>query len=376
MKIKSFVGIALLLFSQTAPAATEAFLGESSGTDGQLISVPVQFFTNEEIVGVQFDVSEVAGAVGNVTPGFDFNFTDHQIETELLASGNLRVLISSQNSEELYSGNLARIAVDLSADVPVNSRAIALSNVVFATRDGLKAALEVVPHLTVTSPIRGLDSIPGTEIQISAESAATTAGSAIDYVEFFANGVSIGFAGTPPYTTAWTPAEAGNYAITAVAVSSAGGERTSAAVPIFIGVSSGFEGWQMANFDTIQLQDPNISGPAANPDGDSLNNAGEFGFGGLPLIRDGSQVLGKDVIDQDTGDRFMSFSYWRSIFADSSDFGIEQSEDLIGWSPAGASLTEILVVPYGSLERVTILDTVPLGEGLPKKMLRARFEGP
>lgn len=369
---------AAIATSTPAPAATQAFLGDSSGATGESISVPLQFITDDEILGVQFDVSVEtgSGAISAVSLGLDLRFTDHEIETESLGDGRLRVLLFSRNSEELYSGNLARIVVDLSADVPANARSIALSNLIFATWDGSKAALEIMPHLAVTSPARGARSAAGAEIQIEAESSDTLALGSVVHVEFYANNESVGSDDIAPYTAAWTPTIPGNYAITAVATSNEGGARTSPGVPVLVGVASGFEGWQLANFDAAELADFDTSSAGANPDLDRLSNAGEFGFGGLPLTFDAAVVSTEILTDASTGSSHLSFTYWRSIFATDVTFRIEESEALSNWRPAAASVVELLVVPDGDFERVTIFDTEPMGAAGARKMLRARIEFP
>ena len=60
---------------------------------------------------------------------------------------------------------------------------------------------------------------------------------------------------------------------------------------VTIGTPDPFQDWRSAQFNAAQLGDTNISGPSADPDGDSFNNATEYVFGNLPLAKDASPLV-------------------------------------------------------------------------------------
>lgn len=59
---------------------------------------------------------------------------------------------------------------------------------------------------------------------------------------------------------------------------------------VTIGTPDPFQTWRAAQFNATQLADPAISGPTADPDGDSFNNTTEYIFGTAPLTRESSPL--------------------------------------------------------------------------------------
>ncbi len=102
---------------------------------------------------------------------------------------------------------------------------------------GTSAAITVTigsnaaPTVALTSPSAGAYGL-GNTVLVAA--AANDADGRVTAVQFFANGLSIGSASAAPYTVAWRPALAGNYAITAQATDDAGNVTTTAAVNIAV----------------------------------------------------------------------------------------------------------------------------------------------
>jgi hypothetical protein len=85
---------------------------------------------------------------------------------------------------------------------------------------------EPPPVITITSPSSGgiVTAGAGTTITASATSPSGT----IAQVQFYANGLLIGTATTPPYTITWTPQSAGVYTLTTIATDNSGEVTTSA----------------------------------------------------------------------------------------------------------------------------------------------------
>ncbi|MFM9029471.1 MAG: beta strand repeat-containing protein, partial [Opitutaceae bacterium] len=82
------------------------------------------------------------------------------------------------------------------------------------------------PTVALTSPSVGAYAL-GNTVLVAA--AANDADGKVTAVQFFANGLSIGSASAAPYTVAWRPPLAGNYALTAQATDSAGLSSSTAA---------------------------------------------------------------------------------------------------------------------------------------------------
>ena len=87
------------------------------------------------------------------------------------------------------------------------------------------------PTVAVTSPAAGAYAL-GNTVLVAA--AANDADGKVAAVQFFANGLSIGSATAAPYTVAWRPPLAGNYAISAQATDDAGNVTTTAVVNIAV----------------------------------------------------------------------------------------------------------------------------------------------
>jgi len=74
------------------------------------------------------------------------------------------------------------------------------------------------------------------------------------------------------------------------------GQEVSGLLPVYFGVETWqipsatvtYEDWRRAEFSAQQADDPLVSGPAADPDGDGFSNLEEFAFGGDPLVPDAS----------------------------------------------------------------------------------------
>jgi hypothetical protein len=57
-----------------------------------------------------------------------------------------------------------------------------------------------------------------------------------------------------------------------------------------------FDTWRNTHFTTPELADVSISGPAADPDGDGLNNAQEYFFAMLPKVPNQEKPIGVELV--------------------------------------------------------------------------------
>lgn len=109
---------------------------------------------------------------------------------------------------------------------------------------------------------------------------------------------------------------------------------------VTIGTPDPFQQWRSAQFNATQLGDANISGPAADPDGDSFNNTTEYVFGNLPLTKDPSP-LALSTPGTDVSLSFTAKSATGTGYAGKTrHYAIETRTDLVSgtWtSPVGFS---------------------------------------
>ncbi|MFM1561983.1 MAG: sialidase family protein [Roseibacillus sp.] len=110
-----------------------------------------------------------------------------------------------------------------------------------------------------------------------------------------------------------------------------------------------FAAWQKLRFKPVELNDPTISGPAADPDHDRLTNLLEYALALEPFHPDASPVT---ILFDHTSDTIVA-TYTTLPVLDDIEFGWRVSEDLKRWdsalpvsettevSPSAAFLTEV-----------------------------------
>jgi PKD repeat protein len=113
---------------------------------------------------------------------------------------------------------------------------------------------------------------------------------------------------------------------------------------VAITVNSQFDAWQAGNFTAAELADTNISGPAANPDGDRFPNLLEYAMGLDPKTSNPPSTVSTTVSN---GVFSMSFPHYKP--AADAPIALEMSSDLVNWSSVTTTqsldlgLTETLI---------------------------------
>lgn len=116
-------------------------------------------------------------------------------------------------------------------------------------------------------------------------------------------------------------------------------------------IQQGFATWQGAQFTTLELADPLVSGPSADPDQDGFNNILEYALGTLPKSAASANVSQTEIV----AGRF-EFTYQRPLGggAIGVSYVIEESNAaLSGWVVA-TDFTQSVVAASATMETVTI----------------------
>ena len=127
------------------------------------------------------------------------------------------------------------------------------------------------------------------------------------------------------------------------------------------------DAWRLANFSAAELGETQISGDAADPDGDNLSNLTEYAMGLSP--KNGSEV-NRPYARIENG--YLTLTYTRSKSATDVSLTLERSDDLVNWEGGLAVIEQTGCVDEGNIQRITVRLVTPAG-GAPIGFLRWRI---
>ena len=139
----------------------------------------------------------------------------------------------------------------------------------------------------------------------------------------------------------------------------------------------GIEQWRRLNFTAEERLDPEIIGDDRDPDGDGLNNLGEFFAGTPPKIANaGDAPRRADRADPGTGDSNFAVRFWKAksgVDGEASGTA-EVSFDLLSWTTDGVRVEPTGVESETSMELEAWVEVSPEAEAPARVFLRIDFE--
>ncbi|MEI6537180.1 MAG: hypothetical protein WCN98_17695, partial [Verrucomicrobiaceae bacterium] len=123
------------------------------------------------------------------------------------------------------------------------------------------------------------------------------------------------------------------------------GQDRSASQTFSITVYTPTQTWQRTYFTEAELANPAISGPLADPNNNGLSNLLEYAFHLDPKAQ---TTENRPTVTLDA--TFLSLSYTRNLAATDLTFTIEQSTNLMTWTPV--SPTIIILSDDGVTQRI------------------------
>jgi hypothetical protein len=144
-------------------------------------------------------------------------------------------------------------------------------------------------------------------------------------------------------------------------------------------VTPSFILWQAGHFTADQLNNPQISGWAADPDQDGIANGLEFFFNTDPLAGITSADAGsipRVAVEQSNSSLIATFTYRRLIGWNGNTEVVSVSDDLATWDDTGNQITPVSVTSSGDgvTEIVKVQLSTPINQGpIPRKFFQLKL---
>jgi hypothetical protein len=127
-----------------------------------------------------------------------------------------------------------------------------------------------------------------------------------------------------------------------------------------------FDGWRFNHFTAAELNDPTVSGPAADPDHDGVPNLLEYALNLDPKTPDAAGLPAAGLVNG-----ALTLTYTRVKSATDITYVPEVSTDLVTWNSGSSYTAEIQVTDLGATLTVVVASLLPLSSS-PAQFMRLR----
>ena len=335
-------------------------LGDRTGSANTSISVPIQVYSNQGLVGVQFDVlyNPLHFDINGIT-SFPSLSTDHLFVDKGIASGVHRFLIYSASNAVFADDVIGNLELDLSASFTEGVAALSFSNVSFVKSDGEVLTVAIAPFVKLTAPtesveLNQLDSLDFSAIAIATDGAVTQ-------VEFQAQGNTVAVDTESPFSATWTADIPGNVFVNAIAVDSDGDIGTSPGIEITVTPTSFpfLDGWILEEFTAEQQNDPATINAFADPEKDGIINLLEFAFGLKPL-EDSRDGLPQIEIVEEAGEQYLALRYQKPVGITALSYTIEIYREGNDWASDSSRISQTVLETIAGIEKIRAISKDPI----------------
>jgi hypothetical protein len=371
---RSISNVFLLIFVGwvfPAFAGTTLQLGDSTGSAGNTIQVPLQLFTSDVVSAAQIDlvtdpdvalIASVSGSGAGAT---------HIVDSEPMdEEGKTRVVVYSISNDFLFTEVLIDIQLVLTSTVEVNDQSILVESVQLSDDGAGFVNSALVPNATFVGP----DSSVVYKMGDSVSASGTAYGTAtpVDRVEFLVDGWSVVSDTEAPYEMDFPLHYFGNITISARAFDMAGNWFESSSDTYMVDFPPSMADWLDIFFSPAEQLDPNIGALPADFDLDGNSTLLEYAMGLHPLRGDGPRESG---FFQDPQTGAYQFGYLRPVGVSGVSYTFQVSDDLASWGTS-ASNPSMEIVPINNYWEEVRFSPLDLSEPREFGRVLIESEGP
>lgn len=333
-------------------AVTTLQLGDSTGSAGAVVNVPLQLRTSDVVSGAQIDLytDPNIATIASVS-GSDAGAT-HIVDSEPMSEeGKTRVVVYSTGNDTLFSDVLIDIQLVLKSLVEQNDRSIIVESVQFSDDGAGLVDTILVPNASFEGPDSSIVYKMGD--MVSASSIAYGTNTAVDRVEFLVDGASVSVDSESPYEMEFPLQYFGNVTISARAYDEEGNSFTTDSDTYIVNFPTSLEAWLDVFFTDGEQSDGNIGALTADLDLDGGATLLEYAMGLHPRRSD-SPRNSSFLLNPFSGS--YEFGFIRPVGVDGVSYQLQVSDDLDQWANTNGFMEVVPISSFWEEVRFSMLD--------------------